>query len=118
MHCQTILGKAVRVAFFGRIMVFLVSTTIRAEKRGSVGEAVVVRMRMRKGCAGVDTRLLQHWTRENRTQCVNANRYGGARGARRRDRWKGPRIPRFGATRFLGGRAVTIYAILTPANTG
>ena len=58
MCCKTILGKAVREAFLGRIMVFLVSTTIRAEKRGSVGEAVVVRMRMSKGGAGVATRLL------------------------------------------------------------
>jgi hypothetical protein len=30
--------------FLGRIMVFLVSTTIWAEKCGSVGEAVIVRM--------------------------------------------------------------------------
>jgi ribosomal protein L14 len=34
------------VAFLGRIMVFLVSATIRTVKRGSVGEAVIVRMRM------------------------------------------------------------------------
>jgi hypothetical protein len=32
------------VSFLGGIMMFLVSTTIRAEKRGSVGEAVIVRM--------------------------------------------------------------------------
>jgi len=116
MRCQTILGKAVRVAFFGRIMVFLVSATIRAEKRGSVGEAVVVRMRISKA-AGLATRLLQRWAGENRTQCVYANGYGSARSARRRGRWKGPEIPRFRATRFFGGRAVTIFAILTPANT-
>jgi hypothetical protein len=116
MRCQSILGKAVREAFLGRIMVFLVSATIRAEKRGSVGEAVVVRMGMCKGCAGVDTGLLR--TRENRSQCVHANRYRGARGAHRRDRRKGPEILRFRATRFLGGSAVTIFAVLTPANTG
>jgi len=104
MRRETILGKA----FFGRIMVFLVSTTIRAEKRGSVGEAVVVRMRMSEGCAGVDTRLLYRRTGQNRTQGVYANRHGSTSSAHRRDRWEGPKIPRFRANRFFGGRAVTI----------
>lgn len=99
-------------------MVFLVSATIRAEERGSVGEAVVVRMGMSEGCAGVDTRLLNRGTGENRTQGVYADRYGGAGGAHRRDRWEGPEIPRFRTTRFFGGRAVTIYAVLALANTG
>ena len=99
-------------------MVFLVSATIRAEERGSVGEAVVVRMGMSEGCAGVDTRLLHRGTGENRTQGVYADRYGGAGGAHRRDRWEGPEIPRFRTTRFFGGRAVTIYAVLALANTG
>jgi hypothetical protein len=44
MHRRTILGKAVRVSFLGGIMMPLVSATVRAEKRGSVGEAVIVRM--------------------------------------------------------------------------
>jgi hypothetical protein len=43
MHRRAILGKAVRVSFLGRIMC-LVSATVRAEKRGSVGEAVIVGM--------------------------------------------------------------------------
>jgi hypothetical protein len=114
MRCETILGKA----FFGRIMVFLVSATIRAEKRGSVGEAMVVGMGMSEGCGGVDAGLLHRGTGENRTQCMYANRHGGTRGAHRRDRWKGPEIPRFRATRFFGGRTMTIYAIFTPTNMG
>jgi hypothetical protein len=44
MQCRAILGKAVRVSFLGGIMMLLVSATVRAEKRGSVGEAVIVRM--------------------------------------------------------------------------
>jgi hypothetical protein len=44
MRCRTVLGKAVHVSFLGRIMMFLVSPTIRAEKRGSVGDAVIVGM--------------------------------------------------------------------------
>jgi hypothetical protein len=43
---QAILEKAVCVSFLGRIMMLLVSATRRAEKRGSVGEAVIVGMGM------------------------------------------------------------------------
>ncbi|KAF8497520.1 hypothetical protein F5888DRAFT_294371 [Russula emetica] len=50
MHRRAILGKAVRVSFLGGIIMFLVSATVRAEKRGSVGEAVIVRMG--SGCTG------------------------------------------------------------------
>ena len=46
MRPQAILGKAVYVSFLRRIMMLLVSATIRAEKRGSVGEAVIVGMGM------------------------------------------------------------------------
>jgi len=46
MRLQAILGKAVCESFLGRIMMLLVSATIRAEKRGSVGEAVIVGMGM------------------------------------------------------------------------
>jgi hypothetical protein len=44
MHRRVILGKVVRVSFLGGIMMFLVSATVRTEKRGSVGEAVIVRV--------------------------------------------------------------------------
>jgi hypothetical protein len=44
VHRRAILGKAVRVSILGGIMMFLVSATIRAEKRGSVGEAVIMGM--------------------------------------------------------------------------
>ena len=43
---QAILEKAVCVPFLRRIMMLLVSATIRTEKRGSVGEAVIVGMGM------------------------------------------------------------------------
>jgi hypothetical protein len=44
MHARAVLGKAVRVSFLGGIMMFLVCPTVRAEKRGTVGESVIVRM--------------------------------------------------------------------------
>jgi len=44
VNCRAILGKALRVSILGGIIMFLVSTTVRAIKRGSVGEAVIVGM--------------------------------------------------------------------------
>jgi hypothetical protein len=44
MPGRAILGKVVRVSVLGGIMMFLVSATIRAEKRGPVGDAVIVGM--------------------------------------------------------------------------
>jgi len=44
MHRRAILGKAVRMCFLRGIIMSLVSATIRAVKRGSMGEAVIVGM--------------------------------------------------------------------------
>jgi len=43
---QAILGEAVHMSFFGRIVMLFPGATIRAEKCGSVGETVIVGMRV------------------------------------------------------------------------
>jgi len=50
MRPHAILRKTVGMSFLGRIMMLLVSATIRAEERGSVGEAVAVVVGMGMGC--------------------------------------------------------------------
>lgn len=65
-------------------MMFLVRTTIRAEKRGPVGEAVIVGMGV--GCDVFVAEWLHGRARKDWTQ----PREGGTGGARQRNRWRCP----------------------------
>ena len=92
-------------------MMFLVSTTIRAEKRGSVGDAVIVGM-------GVYCDVFAgEWLHGRARKDWPQSRERSTRATCERNRWRHPRILGLVTARFLSVGAMAIYTILTPANT-
>jgi|SRR6266850_459823 len=106
MRPHAILRNTVGVSFLGRIMMLLVSATIRAEERGSVGEAVVVVMGM--GSNVVVRRWLWVRARKNGSQRMQANWHRDCHGARRRNGWRRSMVLGLRAARFLATGTVAI----------
>jgi hypothetical protein len=111
MHHRPILGKAVRMySFLGGIMMFLISTTIRAEKRGSVGDAVIVGMGV---CCDV---FIGEWLHGRARKDWPQSRERSTRGTRQRNRWRHLWVLGFMTTGLLSVGAVAISTVFTAAN--